>query len=601
MVSTRSQGQPLQTPLPDRGRSRSPARSRTRSNSAPGRYANEGEPTNQEEEVNNENSNPNTDQAPRTPTNETNQENESRSGADGESYGTANTSPDRQGQRDPSRDQAGQSQQRNFDPRFAFHRPFPTRDVHYEQQTEDQGENLQWYRTNHNVRAAAQREGAEISRIVPMRPMDVAKDWFLDYCSPTTIKFFNKAIERLPGEKFDGKGLYAWLNMIHDKAITFAWIPILTIKGKLLTKQYSSISIKDAREHAQAIQNEGRRRAQNSEMLISCLKASISKEVYTRVNLLSDKYTITREPDKDQILDGVCYLKTIIDCYQSNTRSTGCEIRKNLARLPVYMIHVAKGDVVKLCGYAREQLNKLHAAGEDTHDLLSNLIQALRKAPDVDFTRWLDMRFDLWSTRQLEWNDDGTDLMDQAEEYYLELKQRGTWGRRRGAAPVYAYEAQELSDDDSWNSNISATEDEKEVHAKAAKMQGKKKPASRSTSIDSKYKWKLIPPKDGEAVTKKVSVNDVKKVYHWCEFHQMWTIHDPMSCKREPTGMRRKSSSDKYKKSNKQSEFRKRRKDYLQAKAALQALSYDTSEDNNSGTESGSTEYYSDSDDSNCS
>ena len=259
----------------------------------------------------------------------------SNNAAESNSYASAQTSPGRH-----------QDRQENFDPRFAFYRPGQDgfqRETHQEP-------NWTHYNPSHNVRAAAPRENIELPpNIVPLRPMDIAKDWFLDYVTPQTIKFFNKAIEKLPGEKFDGKGLYAWLNIVHDKAITFTWMSILTIKGKLLTHNYADISMAEVKAHAQVIQDEGRRRAQNSEMLITCLKASITREVYTRVNLLHDKYTITRQRDGVKIMDGVCYLKTIIDCYHSNTRSTGCEIRKKLAKLPLYMVTMAKGDVIKLC------------------------------------------------------------------------------------------------------------------------------------------------------------------------------------------------------------------------------------------------------------
>ncbi len=37
------------------------------------------------------------------------------------------------------------------------------------------------------------------SLTAPMRPMDVAKEWYLDYITPQSIKFYNKAVEALPG------------------------------------------------------------------------------------------------------------------------------------------------------------------------------------------------------------------------------------------------------------------------------------------------------------------------------------------------------------------------------------------------------------------
>jgi hypothetical protein len=63
------------------------------------------------------------------------------------------------------------------------------------------------------------------SLTAPMRPMDVAKEWYLDYVSPQSIKFYNKAVEALPEEQFNG------------------------------------ITPAEVRAHAQLYQNKGRRRA----------------------------------------------------------------------------------------------------------------------------------------------------------------------------------------------------------------------------------------------------------------------------------------------------------------------------------------------------
>ncbi len=63
------------------------------------------------------------------------------------------------------------------------------------------------------------------------------------------------------------------------------------------------------------------------------------------------------------------------------------------------MKNVAKGDVEKLCQHTRELLYELDAAGEVTNDLLANLIEALKEAPDSNFQRWLSNQVDLWSYR----------------------------------------------------------------------------------------------------------------------------------------------------------------------------------------------------------
>jgi hypothetical protein len=98
--------------------------------------------------------------------------------------------------------------------------------------------------------------------------------------------------------------------------------------------------MEDVRAHAQVYQDRASREAQNSEMLIQCLKASSSRAVYNKVYLQRDKYTNYRRHTGEPIKDGVCFLKTIIDNYHSSTRSSTEQIRKQLATLNYYMKNV---------------------------------------------------------------------------------------------------------------------------------------------------------------------------------------------------------------------------------------------------------------------
>jgi len=224
--------------------------------------------------------------------------------------------------------------------------------------------------------------------------------------------------------------LLTWLVQVQDKANMFAWTSILTIKGKLLTQQFTEITMEEVRAHVQVCQDRGSREAQNAEMLIQCLKASISKPVYNKVYLQMDKYTIYRKNTFEPIQDGVCFLNTIIDNYHSNTRSSTKLIRKQLATLNYYMKNIAKGDVMKLCKHTRELMYELNAAGETTNDLLANVIEALKEAPVSNFQRWLSNQVDLWSMRKLDWKQDGSDLMEEAEIYYQEAINTHRWGRK---------------------------------------------------------------------------------------------------------------------------------------------------------------------------
>jgi hypothetical protein len=410
----------------------------------------------------------------------------------------------------------------------------------------------------------------------PMRPLDVARGMYLDYTTTQSIKFYNKGCEKLPGEAFNGKLLLTWLVQVQDKARMFTWIPILTIKGKLLTQQFADLSMDEVRTHAQIYQDKSSREAQNSEMLIHCLKASISRTVYNKVYLQRSKYIIYRDKTHEPIEDGVCFLKTIIDNYHSNTRSSTKQIRKQMAQLNYYMRNVAKGDVSKLCEHTRELSYELNAAGETTNDLLANLIEALKEAPDTNFQRWLGNQVDLWSMRKIDWKEDGSDLMEDAETYYLEAINTHKWGKRAHKQEVqYAFEAveseveteveKEKSKVQSYEDTIKALTTQLQEYATAytAKWSG-----SPQESLDKKWAWKRTPPKAGEPSCKKVHADGKSKTYYWCPYHNQWTIHTPAECRKVKIRKRENKSKKVHKKT---SNFKEKKQAYIQAKAAYKA------------------------------
>jgi hypothetical protein len=79
--------------------------------------------------------------------------------------------------------------------------------------------------------------------------------------------------------------------------------------------------------------------------------------------------------------------------------------------------------------------------GETTVDLLTNLMEALKLAPNNDSQRWLKMRIDMWSTKQINWKQDGSNLMEEAEQYYQELRTTRAWDTRGKRPVTYALSA----------------------------------------------------------------------------------------------------------------------------------------------------------------
>jgi hypothetical protein len=231
-------------------------------------------------------------------------------------------------------------------------------------------------------------------------------------------------------------------------------------------------------------------------------------------------------------------------------------------------------------------------------------MEALKLAPNSDVQRWLKTRIDMWSTKQIDWKPDGSDLMEEAEQYYMELKTTRNWGHSGKSSEIYALQATEeyegitntdLTNEQADKENDTATA--MQILALATQFKKQQKQKWEKPNNDNKYKWKLKEPKDGESNTKRVFQDGEKKTYHWCPHHKMWTIHKPEECKKFPIRSRNQGKA-----------YKDKRRAYVEAKAALMAMAFSSDEEENSNTEdkedesvaSAATEYIND-DDSNTS
>jgi hypothetical protein len=394
-------------------------------------------------------------------------------------------------------------------------------------------------------------------QVVAMEPMSIDNSSYLDYRSSQSIKFFNKGVEKLPGEAFTGKNIFSWLRRLEIKANEFHWIPTLTIDGKLLTTHFAELSMEKVKQAAMEFQIEAQRKAQNSRMIFYCIISSVSSSVMDKLTL--KRHLFTLEVRGKLVQDGVCMLKVLIDSYYASTRFTTIEIRKQLASLPTYMQVIAKGDVTKLCEHTRKLNAELEASGERTLDLVANLLAALEKTHNPVFQRWLEGRRNMWALKQIEWKEDGSDLMDEAEAFYLNLREGKSWKKTHDERDrAYALKASDASVTTDSSSHVEVLKElTEELKAFAA---------TEKEIRESKYKWKQIPPRDGEQTTKRVLIDGVKKKYYWCVHHKMWTLHSPAECRKADENRKKRKSPSKHQGPS------KRKKIQEKARMAFEAL-----------------------------
>jgi hypothetical protein len=129
----------------------------------------------------------------------------------------------------------------------------------------------------------------------------------------------------------------------------------------------------------------------------------------------------------------------------------------------------------------------------------------------------------MWSTKQIDWQPDGSDLMQEAEGYYQELKAQRLWKKKGAPGTMYINEALEHGQEENnvvtdLLENIEhkhhiLNESAKDITALTLQLKKFNKNVHKK-KIDQKYKWKYTPPKSGESSTKLIKDKSVKKTYY---------------------------------------------------------------------------------------
>jgi hypothetical protein len=229
--------------------------------------------------------------------------------------------------------------------------------------------------------------------------------------------------------------------------------------------------------------------------------------------LFADEYTI------NGITSGTCLLKVVIRESHIDTNATTKFIRERLSSLDTYMKSV-NSDVEKFNQHVKNQLDSLHARGETTHDLLSNLFKGYAAASDKTFQAYISKKEDEY--------DEGKDidpvrLMNLALTKYKTLTEAGKWNApTEEEEKIIALEAQlkKLAAQKKPNK----TDDKK---GNKGKQGNKSKQQKGKQGNFDKPAWMLEKPKDGEPKKKEVK----GKTYWWCTKHNFWARHPPEKCK----------------------------------------------------------------------
>lgn len=354
----------------------------------------------------------------------------------------------------------------------------------------------------------------------------------LNYGTREHIGIFNKGVEAL-GEKFNGQAesLRTFLDKVATRAALMGWgnvtnvvivpgvamqagppvVPAVPAVTRNLIREYGQISIAEVRNAAATYMAVQGRERQNAVMMYHFISNSIEDVVRNKLITREQEYTINGE------FDGPTYLKLLVSIVYIDTRATSAHIRMILSSLDE---HIAQLDynVIRFNQFVNEQVDGLRARGEESNDLLVNLFKAYLSAKDQNFSRYVANKRDSYEEGTLALTAEA--LMLLVENKYKTMVQSGTWNAPSAeteqiialSAQVAALKKKRINKDDDKKKKKGGKEDDKK----------KKKKGGRDDEA-----WMKIPPKAGEAKTKKVG----KKDWHWCGKHNKWTRHKEEECK----------------------------------------------------------------------
>jgi hypothetical protein len=353
---------------------------------------------------------------------------------------------------------------------------------------------------------------AQVNVPFALAPALVGQAQLIDYSTSEGVKVYKTARAELPS-KFDvtSENLRSFLEHIQNRAREQGWNDIFDIPEdpvnaplanttSLLTA-YGTISLERIQLHAQQYVALPTRAAQESFQVYQCLMNSLTDEGMDKVTLRSEDYFINDIPA------GVPLLKVIIQEAYVDTNATTRQIRENLSNLDKYIVDI-KSDITQMNTYVRTQLRSLHARGEDTQDLLTNLFKGYMAASDKEFRDYI-------KGRQEEYDDNRTTYTSQ---------QLMTLANNK-----YTIRVQ----DHLWNAPSEADEKIIALESEISQLKTSNKSSNFGTpKRDDRPRnrprpdWMKNAPKSDESSTKHVN----KKQYWWCPTHMAWVRHKPQDC-----------------------------------------------------------------------
>lgn len=332
----------------------------------------------------------------------------------------------------------------------------------------------------------------------------------------------------------------SFMRSVQRRSQSAAWTTyfIFTIPGPPAVTyhffdQYGVMSLALLQNRARTTIGQQTRLAQNAKMASQFVFDSLTDEAQNRVQLKVEDWSLEIPSPAGHAVffdDAMCLLKIIIGLAQVETPFTIIRLERSYQELDKYML-VDEMNIIAFNERVKHLDQDLAARGITVSDpsKLLNLWRAYSMVTDEHFM----------ATMKRQWSDyEGgftsaltpATFMNAAETIYNMRNDQGLWKEMSAEQKQIVALKAEVERVKEENRKAIA------MVAKTAEKDPDKPKGGASRGRRGEYPaWKLTAPKKGESSVKKIEGKDGKeRTYHWCQWHELWTSHDPEACKLNP-------------------------------------------------------------------
>ena len=346
-----------------------------------------------------------------------------------------------------------------------------------------------------------------------------AFDDVINFRTPAGADVYARGTASLPTKfTFDEPNIPILINQLTTRTAECNWEELFDIPtdngNKNLLTQYGQITRENCYNHVATYITGQTRRVQNNYMLFECLTNSLDSDSNDKLSQVDTKY---RHGTR---YDGVSCLHTILTKAEASSRATASAIRKQLSKLSEYMKETAKDNVSKFNEYVRKQNRRLTGLGQESTDLIDNMLEAYRSIRDEEFKNFISHIKNEYEMGRRNLTLD--ELLNETESKYNILMTRGEWKERTSdQEEIIALRAQI---DTLKKKNSGGGNKKNEQSGKKGNDTKKKKGVKKYTG---KEAWRNDPPKRGEPNTKTID----GKEWMYCRYHKWNLSHLTKGCK----------------------------------------------------------------------